>query len=181
MNRINTFLADADIDFIDDGGESVDVQVRRLQRRFVIPDKDPQIQRFDLSGRMFGGFWENLARHRRANIRINGERVAVADFSSMFVRFAYTSKGLAPPMGDLYAIPGLEGHRRAVKAGVNGTLFDKHVRTRWPQVDDLDERLPDGRSMAGFRRAVLRHLTKSRTASPPGWGWHSCTLRARSP
>jgi hypothetical protein len=77
----------------------------------------PLRQRFDLSGRLFGGFWQGLQRERRSGIRIDGEPVATLDYSSMFARLAYASKGVRPPAGDLYAIPGLEGRRDAVKLG----------------------------------------------------------------
>jgi hypothetical protein len=44
--------------------------------------------------------------------------VATLDYSSMFARLAYAERGVQPPTGDLYAIPGLVGHRGAVKLGV---------------------------------------------------------------
>ena len=63
---------------------------------FVIHEGDPLSQRFDLSGRLFGGFWQGLKRARRAGIRIDGEPVATIDYSSMFARLAYASKGVRP-------------------------------------------------------------------------------------
>ena len=67
---------------------------------FVIHEGDPERQRFDLSGRLFGGFWQGLKRARRAGIRIDGEPVATIDYSSMFARLAYASKGAEPPAGE---------------------------------------------------------------------------------
>jgi hypothetical protein len=52
------------------------------------PEGDPLGQRFDLSGRLFGGFWQGLQRQRRSGIRIDGEPVATLDYSSMFARLA---------------------------------------------------------------------------------------------
>jgi len=130
MRRMNAWLERASISFIEDGGDPVDVQDRTLSRLFVVHEGDPLPQRFDLSGRLFGGFWQGLKRNRRVGIRIDGEPVAYLDFSSMFARLAYASKGVQPPPGDLYAIPGLEGHRNAVKLGVSALLFDQNESGR---------------------------------------------------
>ena len=111
MRRINAWLERASITFVDDGAEPVDVHDRTLRRLFVIHEGDPLRQRFDLSGRLFGGFWQGLQQQRRSGIRIDGEPVATLDYSSMFARLAYASKGVQPPTGDLYAIPGLEVNR----------------------------------------------------------------------
>src|SRR3984885_8215418 len=133
MRRINAWLEQASITFEGNGGVPVDVHDRVLRRLFVIHEGDPAGQRFDLSGRLFGGFWQGLQRLRRIGIRIDGEPVATLDYSSMFARLAYASKGVQPPTGDLYAIPGLEGHRDAVKLGVNALLFDQQARRQCPK------------------------------------------------
>jgi hypothetical protein len=88
IRRINAWLERASITFVDDGAEPVDVHDRILRRLFVIPEGDPLGQRFDLSGRLFGGFWQGLQRQRRSGIRIDGEPVATLDYSSMFARLA---------------------------------------------------------------------------------------------
>jgi hypothetical protein len=158
MRRVNAWLERASITFVDDGAEPVDVHDRTLRRLFVIHEGDPLGQRFDLSGRLFGGFWQGLQRERRAGIRIDGEPVATLDYSSMFARLAYAEKGVQPPAGDLYAIPGLEGHRDAVKLGVNALLFDQHTRRQWPKTEEADQRLPSGWTLGRFRRALVeRH------------------------
>ena len=134
VRRVSAFLASADIGFIDDGmSPHVDPHDRLLKRRFVIHDGKDE-ERFNLGGRLFGGFWMNLASERRGNIRIEGERVADLDFSSMFARLAYARLGAVPPEGDLYAIPGLEAYRRGVKLAFNVFLFDgKGFRKKWPK------------------------------------------------
>jgi hypothetical protein len=99
-----------------------------------------------------------LKRERRAGIRIDGEPVVIIDYSSMFARLAYASKGVRPPAGDLYAIPGLEGHRDAVKLGVSALLFDQNERRQWPKTEEPDQRLPRGWTLAKFRTALVeRH------------------------
>ncbi|MDT3382483.1 hypothetical protein RNI52_34475 [Labrys neptuniae] len=159
MEAVNRHLAASAIEFIDDGGEPVDSCNRRLRRFFVMPMRDPAPQRFDLSGRLYGGFWQNLKKDRRHRIRIAGEPVAVVDFSAMFPRLAYAAVGAPPPESDLYAIPGLEDHRSAVKLAVNTLLFDPTVnRKSWPKVDEEGKAMPPGWSIARFKKALLsRH------------------------
>jgi hypothetical protein len=157
MRRINARLERASITFVDDGAEPVDIHDRTLGRLFVIHEGDLLGQRFDLSGRLFGGFWQALQRERRSGIKIDGESVATIDYSSMFARLAYAARGVRPPAGDLYAIPGLEGHRDAVKLGVNALLFDQQTRRQWPKTEEPGQRLPSGWTLARFRRALIEH------------------------
>jgi hypothetical protein len=126
-------LHQADITFIDDGLEPrVDPGRRTLTRRFTV--FDVQDDRFDQVGRLFGGFWMSMKKDRRKHIRINGEPVADLDYSSMFTRLAYAHLWLPAPEGDVYAIPGLEGHRDGVKLAMNCFLFhDTTTRKRWPK------------------------------------------------
>jgi hypothetical protein len=158
MRRVSAWLERASVTFVDDGAEPADVHDRTLRRLFVIHEGDPLGQRFDLSGRLFGGFWQGLQREGRSGIRIDGEPVATLDYSSMFARLAYASKGVQLPAGDLYAIPGLEGYRDAVKLGVNALLFDQHARRQWPKIEEPEQRLPIGWTLARFRSALIeRH------------------------
>ena len=123
VRHLNAFLAEADIDFVDDGRKPrIDPFDRTLKRRFVLLTY--QATRFDQGGRLYGGFWQNLKSERRRHIRINGEPIAVLDYGSMFTRLAYAEVGAVPPGGDLYAIPGLEGYRSGVKLAMNCFLFD---------------------------------------------------------
>jgi hypothetical protein len=104
MRRVNAWLERAAISFINDAAEPVDIHDRTLRRLFVTHEGDPLGQRL-IGGRLFGGFWQGLQRERRSRIRIDGEPVATLDYSSMFARLPYASKGVQPPAGDLYAIP----------------------------------------------------------------------------
>jgi hypothetical protein len=152
--------------------EPVDVHDRTLRRLFVIHEGDPLGQRFDLSGRLFGGFWQGLQRERRSGIRIDGEPVATLDYSSMFARLAYASKGVQPPTGDLYAIPGLEERRDAVKLGVNALLFDQHARRQWPKSEEPGQRLPLGWTLGRFRRALVERHPVIAECIGKGLGFH---------
>ena len=114
MERINAFLASANLEFHPNGPSiALDTHRRRLRRYFSMPPwQADQFLQFDLGGRLFGGWWQNLPKHERHRIRIDGEPVVDLDFASMFPRLAYLKVGLAPPEGDLYAgIPGLGNPR----------------------------------------------------------------------
>jgi hypothetical protein len=172
MRHINAWLEQAAISFEDDGGEAIDIHDRTLRRMFVIREGDADGQRFDLSGRLFGGFWQGLQRGRRDAIRIDGEPVATLDYSSMFARLAYASKSVQPPTGDLYAIPGLEDHRDAVKLGVNALLFDQQTRRQWPKTEEADQRLPRGWTLGRFRRALVERHPFIAECIGKGLGFH---------
>jgi hypothetical protein len=172
MRCINTGLEQAAMTFEHDGGERVDVHDRVPRRLFVIHEGDTVGQRFDLSGRLFGGFWQGLQRERRSRIRIDGEPVATLDYSSMFARLAYATKGVQPPAGDLYAIPGLEGHRDAVKLGVNALLFDQQTRRQWPKTEQPEQLLPKGWTLARFRSALIERHPDIADCIGRGLGFH---------
>lgn len=162
VSRLNAFLGEADIAFVDDGLGVVDPHSRSMARYFTIADDDGA-PRFDRNGRLFGGFWQNLRKDRRRGIRIEGEAVANLDFASMFPRLAYASVGAAAPDGDLYAIPGLEEHRRAVKMAVNCLLMDDFHRSKWPKELTLADEgadasaiLPAGWTVKRTKDAILQ-------------------------
>ena len=188
IRHLNRFLSEADIDFLDDG-QALDPFDRTLRRRFVL--RPGQDQRFDQSGRLYGGFWQNLKTARRRHIRINGEPVVVLDFASMFTRLAYAELDATPPdHDDLYAIPGLEGYRSGVKRAMNCFLFDGGSRRSWPDTfgigvgDDkeaeanpdgvaaaFDARLPAGWGVARTKQAILRVHPALKMAWGRGFGY----------
>jgi hypothetical protein len=186
VRRVNAFLASADIAFIDDGlSPHVDPHDSLLKRRFVLPLGE-HTERFDRGGRLFGGFWTNLASSRRWNIRIEGETVADLDYSSMFARLAYAHIGEVPPSGDLYAIPGLEDYRSGVKLAFNIFLFDRRgSRKKWPKDEmgigvgtDADAKNADA-PKADAKYAELPNSEAARFEGLLPAGWES-TLRLRN-
>jgi hypothetical protein len=98
--------------------------------------------------------------------------VATLDYSSMFARLAYATKGVQPPTGDVYAMPGLEGYRGAVKLGVNALLFDQHERRQWPKTEEPDQLLPRGWTLAKFRRALIERHPLIADCIGKGLGFH---------
>lgn len=162
---INAFVEAADVGFVDDGRGLVDPFDRAQRRYFITSDDDGTPPSFDLSGRLFGGFWQNLKSGRRGSIRLDGEAVATLDFSSMFPRLAFAAVGATPPNGDLYAIPGLENHRAAVKRALNCLLMDDFSRRSWPdellngedgKLVDTAALMPQGWTVGRFKAALLR-------------------------
>ncbi len=97
VERIDAALETADLSFV--GRHPIDTGQRRLRRIFNTHDDKA---RFDLNGRLNGGWWQNLEREERPGIRINGEPVADFDFNAMFLRLAYARAGLEQPSGGLY-------------------------------------------------------------------------------
>lgn len=189
VRYLNEFLKNASIDFMDDGLEPrVDPFDRIMKRHYTI--LEGQDERFDQNGRLFGGFWQNLKKSRRGNILIEGEHVAVLDYSSMFTRLAFAYQGKAPPDSDLYAIPGLVGYRSGVKKAMNIFLFDQYLRRDWPDeigigVGDDDAassnpdgeaaafegRLPEGWTVSRLRNAVLKEHPILKNAWGKGLGY----------
>lgn len=168
VEALNRHLTFADVSFLNDGLPTVDHSQRTAVRRFYVP-AGASPKSFDCGGRLYGGFWQNLKRRRRAGIRIEGEPVAVLDFASMFPRLAYARAGVAPPEGDLYAIPGLEGHRAAVKKAMGTFMFDLSPRrSEWPlsliEPEEVDQDpaslFPPEWTVGRVRKAILkRHPT----------------------
>ncbi|WP_091437198.1 hypothetical protein [Ancylobacter rudongensis] len=174
VEALNGFLAGADIGFAEDDLGAVHISERRLRRHFVMragAKGETPIVSFDLGGRLFGGFWQNLPSSRRSGIRINGETVAELDYGQMAVRLAYATVGVTPPEGDMYAIPGLEGHRAAVKKAFNTLLNAGPKMTRWGyeragngEDADASERLPAGWTVKRTKAAILsRHPALARS------------------
>jgi hypothetical protein len=155
VRKLNAVLEAADIVFVDDGLlPAVDPLKRRLFRYFSVTDDE---ERFDKGGRLFGGFWINLKRARRSNIRINGEPIADLDYKNMFARLAYARVGHEPPEGDLYDLTGLlegydrtnEDHRDGVKQSFNSLLNGGRAGSR-----DLFDLLPEGSTPKRVREAI---------------------------
>jgi hypothetical protein len=160
VTALNRFLKDADIEFIDDGVEPfVNTRSRTLKRYFSQLGND-RVGAWCRNGRLYGGFWQNLKRARRANIRIGGEPTSLLDFSSMFVRLAYAHVGAEMPEDeDLYDLsgflPGYDAsqHRDGVKKGLNALLNGAQAGAK-----EIREALPAKTKPQVFREAVAaRH------------------------
>jgi hypothetical protein len=146
MAEINGVLNNADI--LLDSQQTGPVH---LVRKFRV-DQPEDACRFDRHGRLYGGFWEDLPKEQRHLLTIHGEPVVDLDFASMFMQLAYCHQGLQPPSGDLYAIPGLEEHRKVVKSLMVSLFFRNAEARRLPA--GSKEALPSGWSMERFKAAA---------------------------
>jgi hypothetical protein len=160
LARINDHLASVDLAFLSQSARPIDLGERRLHRSFNLPPSlPPGTIRFDLGGRLFGGWWQSIGRADRPFIRIAAEPVADLDFKNLFVRLAYIHTGLPPPppRDDLYAVPGFEHHREGVKKLVSAMLFARKRLSKLPV--GTKELLPPSTTAATVRSAIIaRHL-----------------------
>jgi hypothetical protein len=136
-------------------------------RRYFTDTEDQPTNRFDQNGRLFRGFWLNLKRERRVNIRIDGEEVADLDYKNCFARLAYAWVGQEPPEDDLFDLGGLlkvadysnsnPKHRDAVKESFNSLLNGGRADSADSFVD-----LPKGTNTKALRRAIVAKHPKLR-------------------
>jgi len=59
---------------------------------------------FELHGRFYYGWWQEIESQYRQFITINGEQTTELDYSSMNVALLYAESGLTLPSGDLYQV-----------------------------------------------------------------------------
>lgn len=165
MRRINAMLAAADILLTRPAckmkgtirlASNFDILDRHLRRQFATFDGKP---RWDLHGRLYGGFWEQMEEADRPALRINGEPIADLDFSYLHLNLFYHRKGETPPDGDLYAIPGWENHRPGVKKVLNA-LINKPGLKQWPNIGKrrgaTRELFPTGTKLATVKAAIMK-------------------------
>ena len=132
MNDINTWLEEVEVVFDEEvfaegTRRAVDHTDRRLRRIF-------SQGRFDSGGRLFGGFWQRLKKaERRHGLFIDGNPTVELDYGQIVPRIVYGRRGLVPPAGDLYAIPGFEDYRSGIKKMLNAALFATRPLTRFPR------------------------------------------------
>ncbi|MEX3314759.1 hypothetical protein [Sulfitobacter sp. PS-8MA] len=125
IQEINNALANADIRYT--GPEVVDINQRQLRRSF-------NRESFESGGRLWGGFWQSMSKKDRLRyIRIDGKEVVEVDYGQVMPRLLYAIKGVAPPMQDLYDIPGIDGERQGIKKVMSSMQFVEKPLSRFPQ------------------------------------------------
>lgn len=116
MSKINEMLNGAAIKY---AGQSV--LPISLVRSFLLRSPNEQIA-FNLNGRLWKGFWQNVSSNQRHLITIGGEDIVDLDFSAMFPSMIYLMVTGKLPSDDPYDIPGLEVHRAGAKMGLMSLL-----------------------------------------------------------
>jgi hypothetical protein len=125
VEGINSFLATAEIRYV--GPEVVDINRRQLRRSF-------NRESFQSGGRLWGGFWQPMGKKERLrHIKIGGEDIVEIDYGQVMPRLLYAIKGLAPPMEDLYDIPGIIGERKGIKKVMSSMQFVDKPLSRFPK------------------------------------------------
>jgi len=136
MVRVNDFLTQSDFRFA--GERQGPVALRRI---FLLRSLNAA-HTFNLSGRLFGGWWQDLKSDLRHLITIGGEPIADLDFASCFANLAYIRVTGSAFDGDPYDIPGLEAHRGAAKMAMLSLLSrSSDMRRLSPE---LKAALPEG-------------------------------------
>lgn len=165
MLDVNRWLAVADVDWWgvpeEDGVDPGDRFLRRIFNNGSL----------EHGGRLFGGFWQNLSSEARLEgIRIDGMRVASVDFGQMGVRLAYALAGATPPLGDLYAIPGIRGSREGVKKLLGALLAADRMPKRMPagtrQYFHATAKIHDVVDAIARHHAPIQHLFGTGLAFP---------------
>jgi hypothetical protein len=115
LARINDAVAGAPLFLTREDPEAhVDLSKRGLYRVF----NDGRIGE---GGRLYGGFWQELPKQRRHDLRIGRERVVELDYRQMGPRLAYAAVGALPPPGDLYSLPTLQGPSGPLRGSVRAS------------------------------------------------------------
>lgn len=61
---------------------------------------------FNLGGRFYGGWWQNIPKEYRYFIRLDDKDVVECDYSGLHINMLYAMEKLPMPEGDVYHVPG---------------------------------------------------------------------------
>ena len=115
---------------------------------------------WELGGRFYGGWWQNVFREYRSDIWINGLPTTEVDYSSLHPRMLYAREGLRLPK-DCYSIKGLgSGHREVIKAALLRMLNADHYEAAWKSLLDSEEAELVG-SIPGGVKELLRLIEET--------------------
>ena len=131
VQKLNAYLADAPITVlatVDSRGNPIDPTRRTLTRVF-------NNSSWEEGGRLGnGGFWTNMSRVDRFKlIRLNGERIASADYAQCQPRILFALEGAEQPEGDLYDILGDGRWRKGWQQLLMACLYARQPLRNWPR------------------------------------------------
>ncbi|WP_321884205.1 hypothetical protein [Paraburkholderia bannensis] len=147
MREINGWLRGADLKLVSSSWWDGDLGARCMRRYFSGGS-------FELGGRLFGGFWQDMTKAERKDLLIDGEQAVELDFSQVGPRILY---GMAGAMldHDAYAVPGYESNRDGIKK-----LFAAMTNAGAPLVQfpkQVGKLFPKGTKVATVCSAIARH------------------------
>ncbi len=132
----------------DERRQMVDFTYRYIVREFTN-------ESFEVGGRFYKGWWQDIPREYRKFIQIQGKPTAELDYSTLHPTILYLKEGLLPPK-DSYDIDGWDNeHRSIYKKTFNQILNSKskmHKKTMW---GNFAPDLLDNNSVRGWK-----HLNK---------------------
>jgi hypothetical protein len=177
--RINATLRKANIDivgtddplFLDRDGHVVAPYRRSLHRVFNNGE-------WKEGGRIYGGFWMSMRRDDRHHIRIDGEKIGVADYRQLFPRMAYIKAHLPDSDcdADLYDIAGDGSSRSGWKKLVNSMLFAMKPLSNWPK--NARPEFPDDITFPQVRKMIFERHAPIAKFFGTGMGYHLMWLES---
>ena len=130
---------------VDSNKEPIDLTQKLLVRIFTNKS-------FESGGRFFRGWWQNVPKHYRQFITIDGKNTREFDFSQLNPNMIYAAYNLELGSEDAYDRV-LDGeHRDTVKQAFNAMIQASTALTSKPENIDLD---PLGMTWRDLRQAVL--------------------------
>jgi hypothetical protein len=171
MDRINARLNEADFRF--DGERQSPVSLRRM---FLLRSTS-DAHEFNLNGRLFGGWWQELRSDRRHLITIGGEPIADLDFQGAFCQLMYVMATGKPFPGDPYALDGLEDHRGGSKLAMLSLLSRRGDLKRLSP--ELKAALPEGWTARRLVDAFTHHHPALKDAVGKDYGVELMAMESR--
>jgi hypothetical protein len=131
-----------------------------IDESYVLPVPGNPLRRiygrgsFSMGGRAYG-WWQNIPKGARAQMTINGESVAEADYSAMHATMLYNRVGIRF-VGDPYDIDGYE--RSEVKHGFNIAI---NAKNRWAAIGALAREIGKSKKYCAELLKAILHKHKA--------------------
>ena len=118
---------------------------------------------WSLGGRFYGGWWQNVSRELRQDIRINGERTIEVDYSGTHITYLYALKGINyfQEIGDdpyELVIPEIDDPKKSRWLVKNLVLMTLNAKSEHEAFDALQEEANKNKSKAPQVRLDYRFL-----------------------
>lgn len=100
---------------------------------------------FKQGGRFYFHWSQMIKSELRKNITIDGKSTVELDYSCLHLSMLYGLEGMIPPAGDLYALPGIDGHfrpiiKKAVNIAINARNETSAMQAIREEITEFDEK-----------------------------------------
>lgn len=133
LTEIQIFMANKDEK--DDKERYIDFTNKRVRRIF-------NNGVFSEGGRFYGGWWQQIPSGYRMYVTIDDNMTQEMDFSNMNFIVMYAEKGLTPPEGDCYILPGIDASLRDDIKKAFHTIVN--CKTRGEAIGAVDKQIEEG-------------------------------------